>query len=186
MVYSLHGSSWFKDAKNGGVSSDYDFGSIFSDILGTKGSGGLMDGVFQIGNLVFVCVTIILGIKYAFSASTTGKADVKEGLATLSIGAVFFYLAQSVFNFTSGVLSNFSTASSVSNISDTVFSVVSSVANVAMIAAVIVMGIKYMLTSADERAGVKERMVPLVIGIAMVYASTQILGLIVEFASNLF
>lgn len=173
------GSGWFRNASNGGVDRNTDLGGIFSDILGTKGSGGLLDGIFQVGNLVFVCVTIILGIKYAFT-SFEGKVDVKESLIPLSIGAIFFYLAQSVYNFSKAIFNDFSTATSISTITDRIFATVATVANVCAIAAIVIMGLKYMFTSADERANLKQRMVPLIIGLGLIYASTQILGFIVS------
>ena len=80
-----NGSEWFKSAKDKGA-GDSNMGGIISDILGTKGSGGLLDAIFQIGNVVFIIVTIILGLKYMFS-SIEGKVEVKESLITLGIGA---------------------------------------------------------------------------------------------------
>lgn len=154
-----NGSDWFGNLKQ---NDDYNLGGIFSDILGEKGSGKLVDGIFQIGNLIFVCVTIILGIKYAFS-SITEKADVKESLIPLSIGAIFFYLAQSVYNFTSDMFEGFSNATSLDTITNKIYSGVKLVANVGAIIAIVIMGLKYMFTAADERAGLKQRMVPLVI-----------------------
>lgn len=156
------GGSWFKDSEQN-QNNDYNLGGIFSDILGRKGTGKIVDGIFQIGNLIFVCVTIILGIKYAFS-SVSEKADVKESLIPLSIGAVFFYLAQSVYNFTSGMFKDdFSKATSLDTITDKIYSIVKLVANVGAIIAIVIMGLKYMFTAADERAELKQRMVPLVI-----------------------
>lgn len=156
------GGSWFKDSEQN-QNNDYNLGGIFSDILGRKGTGKIVDGIFQIGNLIFVCVTIILGIKYAFS-SVSEKADVKESLIPLSIGAVFFYLAQSVYNFTSGMFKDdFSKATSLDTITDKIYSSVKLVANVGAIIAIVIMGLKYMFTAADERAELKQRMVPLVI-----------------------
>lgn len=153
------GGEWFGNLKQ---DNNYDLGGIFSNILGRKGSGKLIDGVFQIGNLIFVCVTIILGIKYAFS-SVSEKADVKESLIPLSIGAVFFYLAQSVYNFTSEMFDGFSKATSLNTITDKIYSSVRLIANVGAIIAIVIMGLKYMFTAADERAELKQRMVPLVI-----------------------
>lgn len=176
------GSDWFKKSSTGGVDADTDLGKIFSDILGTKGSGGLIDAIFQIGNLAFICVTIIIGIKYAFS-SVEGKVDVKENLIPLSIGAIFFYLAQSLYNFSKSIFNGFTTASSLDTITDSIFSTVSTIANVCAIMAIVIMGLKYMFTAADERAELKQKMVPLIIGLALIYASAQVLGFIVNVGS---
>lgn len=177
------GSKWFIEAERGGV-AEYDLGKIISDILGTKGSGGFIDAIFQVGNVVFICVTILLGIKYAFS-SVDGKVNVKESLIPLSIGAVFFYLAQTVYNFSKNILDVFAGINSINSVINEIFSTVSVVANTCAIIAIVLMGLKYMLTTADERAELKKRMVPLVIGLALIYASAQILGLIVSIADSI-
>ena len=177
------GSNWFNNAKSGGIDKNTDLGGIFSDILGTKGSGGLLDGIFQVGNLIFICVTILLGIKYAFT-SVEGKVDVKESLIPLSIGAIFFYLPQSVYKFSKAIFKGFSTADNMSTITDRIFTTVSTLANVCAIAAIVIMGLKYMFTAADEKAELKQRMVPLVIGLALIYASAQILGFVVSVGSS--
>lgn len=168
---------------HGSVGPDNDLGGIFSDILGTKGSGGLIDGIFQIGNLVFVCVTIIIGIKYAFS-SVEGKVDVKQNLIPLSIGAIFFYLAQTVYNFSASLFNGFTNASNINDVTDKIFSIVSTIANMCAIMAIVIMGLKYMFTSADEKAELKQKMVPLIIGLAFIYASVEILGFIVSVGNS--
>lgn len=178
------GSSWFKKAQQGGVDKNTDIGGIITDILGKKGSGGLLDGIFQVGNVCFICITILLGIKYAFS-SIEGKADVKEGLLTLSIGAVFFYLAQSIYNFTKSIFNGFATATSMTTITNRIVATVTSVANMCAIMAIVIVGLKYMFTSADERAELKQRMLPLVIGLGLIYASAQILTFIVDVVGQL-
>lgn len=178
-------SNWFSEAESGGVGDNTDLGGIFTDLLGTSGSGGLIDVIFQIGNIAFICITMVLGIKYVFS-SIEGKADVKEGLITLSIGAIFFYLAQSVYKFFEALLNDFTDATDVSGITNPIFSIISTLTNFCAIAAIVMIGIKYMFTAADERAELKEKMVPLVIGLAMIYSTVKVLSFIVEVGSGVF
>lgn len=165
------GSSWFNKSKSAG---NADIGGIFSNILGTTNSGGLVTGIFQVGNVIFVIITILLGLKYMFS-SIGGKADVKESMIPLAIGAIFFYLPQTIFEFFNSIFNGFSSASSVDSVTGPIFSTVSTIANVAAIIAIVAVGLKYMLTNSEERAEVKQRLVPLVIGIGFVYASSKVL-----------
>lgn len=177
--------NWFSEAESGGVGDNTDIGGIFEDLLGTSGSGGLVDVIFQIGNVAFICITMVLGVKYVFS-SIEGKADVKEGLITLSIGAIFFYLAQSVYKFFEAIFNDFTGAENVAGITEPVFSIVSTLSNFCAIAAIVMIGIKYMFTAADERAELKEKMVPLVIGLALIYSTVKVLSFIVTASSGVF
>ena len=49
----------------------------------------------------------------------------------------------------------------------------------------IVLGIKYMIGSAEERAQYKKSMMPYLVGAVMVFAITNILGIIVNISKNL-
>lgn len=171
-------STWFNSAQQAGVDNSSDLGSIIGDLIGTRGTGGLLDAIFQVGNVIFVSITIVLGIKYIFS-SVEAKSDIKESLITLSIGAIFYYLAQSVYNFSEYLLGDFKTAANLDTITKRIFSIISSVANIAAIMGVVLLGIKYMFTASEERAELKEKMVPLVIGLALIYSTVRVLSFIV-------
>ena len=179
-----NGSEWFKSAKDKGV-GDSNMGGIISDILGTKGSGGLLDAIFQIGNVVFIIVTIILGLKYMFS-SIEGKVEVKESLITLGIGAIFFYLPQTLFNFFKDLFGGFSETTTINAVTDKIFSIVASFANIGAIIAIVAIGLKYMMTNSEEKAELKEKFIPIIIGLAMVYASAQVLNFFVSIGSQIF
>ena len=59
--------------------------------------------------------------------------------------------------------------------------------NVAVIAGVLiltVLGFKYMLGSAEEKADYKKSLVPLVVGIVVIMAATQIMAMIFSFLEN--
>lgn len=177
------GSTWFGNMQQ--QNSTDGIVDVLSDVIGTKGSGGIIDAVFQVGNVIFVATTMILGIKYALSSSIEGKSDIKESLTPLVIGAIFFYLAQTIFNFVKGIVGGFSTASSIGSITGKLFSSIASIANIVAIGSVIIMGLRYMFTASDEKARLKEQMLPLIIGLAMIYSGVQILNFIVNFASSI-
>lgn len=176
---------WFKNAQTNGFDDSTNLGSILSDLIGKKGAGGILDAVFQVGNIVFVSITIALGIKYVFS-SIEAKSDIKESLVTLSIGAIFYYLAQSVYKFSESLFGVFSTATKLETITQRVFSIISSVANIAAIMGVVLLGLKYMFTASEERAELKEKMVPLVVGLALIYSTVRVLTFIVESGRTIF
>ena len=61
--------------------------------------------------------------------------------------------------------------------------IVGSILSVAVLA---ILGIKYMIGSAEERAEYKKTMVPYVVGAVMVFAITNLLKIILPIARNLF
>ena len=48
----------------------------------------------------------------------------------------------------------------------------------------IVLGIKYMMGSAQEKAEYKKTMIPYLIGAALIFAATQIAGMVYNFVNN--
>lgn len=81
--------------------------------------------------------------------------------------------------------SNISGASGdVSQVSSMAGKVIKWIRNVAVIAGVIlltVIGFKYMLGSAEEKADYKKSLIPLVVGIIVVMAATQLMTMIMSF-----
>lgn len=49
----------------------------------------------------------------------------------------------------------------------------------------IIMGIKYMISSIDEKANIKEKLIPYVIGAVIMFGGTGILTIIANFAQNM-
>ena len=89
----------------------------------------------------------------------------------------------------SGLASNISAASgNVSDVSTMAGKVIKWIRNVAVIAGVIlltVIGFKYMLGSAEEKADYKKSLIPYVIGAAIVFSASQLAGVIYQFAISL-
>lgn len=59
------------------------------------------------------------------------------------------------------------------------------VGNIVSVGALIVIGIRYMISSVEEKAEYKERLIPYVIGASILFVITNILGYISEFASKI-
>lgn len=93
----------------------------------------------------------------------------------------------------SGVLSNINSAGSVDKTTDantkltTISgSIISFIRNLALVIGVVmisILGIKYMMGSAEEKAAYKKTLIPLAVGIILVVAATSIITLVIEFAS---
>ena len=75
-----------------------------------------------------------------------------------------------------------------SNLMDTgngIITVLTVIGTVISVIVLIILGLKYMMGSVEERAEYKKTMMPYVIGAALVFAASTIAGMIYSFAINL-
>lgn len=66
-----------------------------------------------------------------------------------------------------------------------VIKVVSTIGSIASIIVLVVLGIKYMIGSAEEKAEYKKTLLPYVIGAALVFAASGIAGVVYNFTQNI-
>lgn len=138
----------------------------------------LVNMVRTIGNMVFVAVTVILGVKYIWGG-VESKASVKDSLFTLVVAAVVFYSWNTITALVmSGNKLSF-ISSSLDGTSQSIYSIIIYVANFLAVGGLVYIGIKYMLAGAEGKAQLKAKGVPIVLGIVMVYATITFLNLIV-------
>ena len=142
---------------------------------------GFYTAIRNVGYLIFAVVTIVLGLKYVFSG-IEGKADIKETFISLIIGAVFFFLADGVFSFFNGTFSSIFIGTNVTfnTVSGKIFAILQAFTNVACISGIIILGVKYMVSSADKKADLKRELLPIVLGIILVFCSVQVLTFIID------
>ncbi len=166
-----------------------------------KGDGGIGDEIKEIlrtelipllgkiGNTVFAVVTVFLGIKYIYANSNT-KAVIKDSLPNYLIGVVFFYLAFTIVSFLAidqndpsklgiiAIIFPFS-GSSYDDISDNILATVATIVNFASIMGLVILGIKYMVSSAEGKAEFKQSLTGVVIGLAFAFCAGSIVNLII-------
>lgn len=70
----------------------------------------------------------------------------------------------------------------IQNFSASIINVVSIVGSAAAIITLIILGIKYMMGSAEEKAEYKKTMIPYLVGAILVFGATQIAGAVLNFA----
>lgn len=63
--------------------------------------------------------------------------------------------------------------------------IVSTVGSILSVIVIIVLGIKYMMGSVEERADYKKTMLPYLIGAAFIFAASNIANIVYEFAINI-
>lgn len=142
----------------------------------------IIGAIKTVGNLVFFIVAGFLGVKYIWS-SVEGKSQVKETLPTFGVAVVFFYLAQTVYDFTSGSVTG-ALGDNFSIIEGNIWGTVSLVLQILSLTGVFALGLKYMFTSAEGKADIKKQMVPLVVGLLLVYGMAALMRFIVAAADQ--
>lgn len=80
---------------------------------------------------------------------------------------------------------NVSGTSKVVEIGNKVIGAINVIGIIVSVAALAIIGIRYMIGSVDERAEYKQTMGPYIIGAILVFATTTIVNIIYQFASNL-
>ncbi len=72
----------------------------------------------------------------------------------------------------------------ITNIGNQLITILTIVGTVASVIVLIVLGLKYMMGSAEEKAEYKKTMMPYIIGAALVFAASAIAGILYSFLSN--
>lgn len=134
--------------------------------------------VRTLGNMVFVAVTVVLGVKYIWGG-VESKASVKDSLITLIVAALVFYGWNTISAlFMSGDKLSFIT-NDVNDTASIIYSTILYISNFLAIGGLVYIGVRYMMAGAEGRSQLKAKGVPIVLGIIMVYATITFLNLIV-------
>ena len=117
--------------------------------------------------LHIACILLMLAtMSYTTVSMAAEKSGVKPGAAFNEADAQSFQ------------------ANGVQNIGSQIVKVVSTVGSIVSILVLVVLGIKYMMGSAEEKAEYKKTLLPYVIGAALVFAASGIATVIFNFASG--
>lgn len=178
-------NDWFSSANAPTNAGTNTVGGALAGLIGKNGTVDLVSMLFEIGNLIILVVTIALGLKYIYSG-IEGKADIKSALPNYVLGIVFFYLSDAVWALSKGFMTGtLGTGNSYETFSGNIFSIISTMANIFAILGIVLVGLKYMLSPADTKADVKKQLIPVVLGIALVYAGFRIVDFIYDIANGI-
>ena len=142
----------------------------------------IADTIQTIGSILSVIVLMIIGIMYMVG-STEDKANYKETMFPYVLGAFFVFGISRIIGIVkdvgNAVTNNATSASDIGNILVTVIGTVGSVTSVVVL---VIIGIKYMMGSVDEKANYKKSLMPYVIGAGLVFAASNIASVIYNLA----
>ena len=132
-----------------------------------------------VGNMIFIVVTVILGIKYIWGG-IDAKASIKENLITLVVAAIAFYswttIEQLFMNGNKLVFLTGTAEQSAANI----YSTIIYICNFLAIGGIVYIGVRYLMAGAEGKAALKAKSIPIILGIIMVYATLEFLNLAIS------
>ena len=99
-------------------------------------------------------------------------------LIILNVGEIFAF---SVTDLTGTQVSN----SDLSGLGNSIITILTTVGSVLSVVVLIILGLKYMIGTVEEKAGYKKTMLPYVIGAALVFAASVIAGIIYRVSINI-
>ena len=159
---------WFKGAQSSGG-----MGTVTDGFM--KGATNIIK---MVGNMIFIVVTSILGVKYIWG-SADAKYSVKNSLFSLVIAAVVFYGWDSISNIIQTVTTS-TVGNNIESTTKTIYTYILYFVNIAAIGGIIFLGVKYLLASAEGKSQLKMNMGPAFLGIIMVYATISFLNTILN------
>ena len=106
-------------------------------------------------------------------------------LTVISIGtSVFFFFFEGGTDPGSLKGQAVSGTDKITGIGNQLITIISTVGSVAAVIVLIVLGLKYMMGSAEEKAEYKKTLLPYVIGAVMIFAASTIAGVLYGFLTN--
>lgn len=104
-------------------------------------------------------------------------------LFVLIFGIGSIYASNVGGGFNPGYINNGDDVDAIKKPIDTIYSTILLILQIASVAGVLIAGLRYMYSSADTKADIKKRMIPLVIGLVLVFGATTIIQFVIN-ASN--
>ena len=131
---------------------------------------------------MYVLIILIIFTGIIFSGT---KVNAQEVAIESSIKIADDKLTNPSKNPSSYKPSDMTNADKIKNKGNKIIGAVQFVGSFVSVIALVIMGIKYMLGSVEEKAEYKKTMMPYIIGAALVFAASAIAGMIYSFAINL-
>ncbi|MBO5479181.1 MAG: TrbC/VirB2 family protein [Clostridia bacterium] len=103
-------------------------------------------------------------------------------LAIVMISVSSFASGITPSSFTAGTVSN---TTGIINLGNQIIGVVRTVGVLVAVVILLILGIKYMMGSAEEKADYKKSMIPYIVGAVLIFAASTITGIVYDMAMSL-
>lgn len=145
-----------------------------NDKLGIEFQDKLIEIIRTIGVFMAVGVLMVIGIKY-ISGSIEEKAQYKKSMLPYIIGCVILFGASTI---APEIVEIFKENDEIEDIGNIVLGIIKTVGSFVAVGTIMVLGIKYMMGSLEQRAEYKKSMIPLLIGCVILFGAVNITAMI--------
>ena len=133
------------------------------------------DLVSKIGIFIAVGVLMILGIKY-ITGSVEDRATYKKSMVPYVIGCFILFGASILAPQISDIFSNL--GNNADDVGNNILGIIQAVGTLVTVGTLMVLGIKYMTGSVEERASYKKSMVPYIVGIIILFSAVNLTAIV--------
>lgn len=141
----------------------------------------ITDAIRVIGSFIAVGALMIIGIKYVMG-SIEEKANYKKSMMPYIIGCFILFgastLAPQIRDLFSGV------GTDTEAVGNQILGIIQAVGSMITVGVLMILGIKYMVGSTEERASYKRSMLPAVVGTVLIFMALQITTIIYNFTKE--
>ena len=115
------------------------------------------------------------------------KKTVKIISTIITAAMILMVSATGVFatNVLDNIKPNTTGTGNITNIGNDILGMISVIGTIIAVGVLMVLGIKYMMGSAEEKASYKKTMIPYVVGAILIFAATNIAGIVIDFAEKM-
>ncbi len=111
---------------------------------------------------------------------------VTKVISVIMIVAMLIAMVTPVFAVNPGTIkADESNTSQITSLGSQIIGIVTTIGSVVAVLVLVVLGVKYMMGSAEEKAEYKKTLMPYVIGAVLVFAASTIAGVIFSFSQNI-
>lgn len=182
--FLLFGASWLVPALIEST-ENVDMGSNINGML-----NHVISFISLIGKYISVGVLMILGIKYMMG-SAEDKASYKKSMMPYIIGCFVLFGASGLVIRIRDVAEGMAIIAEgqtptniVQNVGNNVLGIIQGIGSYISVGIIMILGIKYMMGSVEEKATYKKSMLPYVIGAVLVFAAVNITSMIYKSAQS--
>ena len=135
----------------------------------------LTDAVRTIGIFIAVGAMMVIGIKYV-TGSIEEKANYKKSMMPYLIGCFVLFGASILAPQLKDAFSNMGTDAQ--SIGNEIIGIIQAIGSIVTVGVLMILGIKYMVGTTEERASYKRTMLPYVIGVILIFAAVNLTAVI--------
>ncbi len=146
--------------------------------------GDVIKGVANLGSIISVIALLLLGIKYMVS-SVDERAEYKSRMGVYLLGAIFVFAISRVLAIIQEIGTTIIQSGSVEQAGQRVVTIISVIGSLLSVIILAALGIKYMGGSLEEKSQYKNAMLPYLVGAILVFAASQIAGVVYQLATSL-